>query len=118
MNLSVFKATIVFCALSYSGVVSAASLDNVQFIKISAKEEKAVVKMPDGKLQLIKPGDVIGGNVTVQEIAPGRVVLEEITDKGLDTIVVRMANDKATIERMQKLPGKKPTMLAPAKNKE
>lgn len=116
MNHSILKAIIIFHALSCSVVVSAASHDNIQFIKIAPQDEKAVIKGADGKLQVIKPGDVIGENLAVKEIAPGRIVLEEKTDKGLETIIVRMANDKAMIERLRKLPDAKPVLLAPTKS--
>jgi hypothetical protein len=115
MNHSVLKAIIIICALNYGSVVSAASLDNIQFIKIAAKDEKAVVKMPDGKLQVIKPGDVIGENVTVKEIASGRIVLEEKTGNGPDTVIVRLVNGKAKVERLRKQAGERPILVMPGK---
>lgn len=106
----------VSLSLSVSSLAGAASLDNIRFIKIAPQDQKAVIKTADGKLQVIKPGDVIGETVTVKEIAPGRIVLEEKTDKGPETIIVRMANDKAMIERMRKQPEGKPALVAPAKS--
>jgi len=101
MNCSLLKTIIVLCGLMNGGIVSAAPLDKVQFIKIAPRDQKAVIKTADGKLQVIKPSDLIGDTVTVKEIATGRIVLEEKTDKGLETVIVRMVNDKARNKRGQ-----------------
>lgn len=115
MKQSVLKTIIIFCALTYGGIVLGAPLDKVQFIKIAPKDEKAVIKGADGKLAVIKPGDLIGETVTVKEIATGRIVLEEKTDRGPETVIVRMANDKAKIERLSRTPESRPLLSAPAK---
>jgi len=115
MNHNVFVSILVGSALFVTGTAVAGSLDKVQFIKIAPKDEKAVIKAADGKLQVIKPGDVIGESVTVKEIATGRIVLEEKTDKGLETVIVRMVNDKAKIERLSRTPESRPVLSAPAK---
>lgn len=107
-------AVLIFSTVSLlTSTAFAAPLDKVQFIKIAPKNEKAVIKGADGKLQVIKPGDLIGETVTVKEIAAGRIVLEEKTDKGLETIIVRMVNDKARIERLSKVPESIPVLTAP-----
>lgn len=93
----------------------AAPLDKVQFIKIAPKDEKAVIKTADGKLRVIKPGDVIGETVTVKEIAAGRIVLEEKTDRGPETVIVRLENGTQRIERLSRTPESRPVLSAPAK---
>ncbi len=106
----------VSLCLSVPSLAGAVSLDKVQFIKIAPQDARAVIKAADGKLQVIKPGDVIANGITVKEIATGRIVLEEETDKGLETIIVRMANDKARIERMRKQPENRPVLVAPVRS--
>lgn len=105
----------VSLCLSVSSLAGAASLENIQFIKIAPQDAKAVLKGADGKLVVIKPGDAIAEGVTVKEITSGRIVLEEKTDIGLETVIVRMVNDKAKIERIRKQPENKPVLLVPAK---
>lgn len=95
-------------------LVVAAPLDKIQFIKIAAQDQKAVMKAADGKLQVIKPGDAVVEGVTVKEIASGRIVLEERTDKGLETVIVRMDGGKTRIERLRRQPEKGPMLVAPA----
>lgn len=97
-------------------LVNASSLENIHFIKISPIDAKAVIKNAGGKLQVIKPGDVVAEGVTVKEIVTGRIVLEEKTGKGVETVFVMIVNDKAKIERMSKQPGNRPVLVAPAKN--
>lgn len=116
MRKMVLVTLAVSLCLSVSSLVGAASLDKIQFIKIASQDQKAVIKTADGKLQVIKPGDLIGETVTVKEIAPGRIVLEEKTDRGVETIIVRMVNDKARIERLSRTPESKPVLVAPAKS--
>lgn len=97
-----------------TGSSLAGPLDKVQFIKITPQDAKAVIKTADGKLQVIKPRDVIGETVTVKEIAPNRIVLEEKTDKGPETIIVRLEGGKTTIERLRKQPDKGQPIVAPS----
>ncbi|OGR27227.1 MAG: hypothetical protein A2X79_08000 [Desulfuromonadaceae bacterium GWB2_53_15] len=97
------KIIISFVAVLIPAVVFAASLDKIQFIKISAQESKAVIKAAAGKMQVVKPGDTIADNTTIKEIAPGRIVLEEKTERGMETIIVRMDNGKTRVEHLRKL---------------
>lgn len=94
----------------------AAVLDKIQFIKISPNDAKAVIKTADGKLQVIKPGDVIGESVTVKEIATGRIVLEEKTARGVETIIMRLENGKSRIERLSKTQESTPLLTSPGKS--
>ncbi|GAB7025019.1 hypothetical protein [Geotalea toluenoxydans] len=111
--LRIALKTCVLIVLS-TGSSLAGTLDKVQFIKIAPQDAKAVIKAADGKLQVIKPGDDIGENVTVKEIAANRIVLEEKTDNGPETVIVRMESGKARIERLKKQPDKGQPMVAPA----
>lgn len=111
-----FVALFITVVSLFTTVVFAASLDKIQFIKIAPQDAKAVIKAADGKLQVIKQGDVIGENVTVKEIAPGRIVLEEKTDQGAETVIVRMENNnRSRIERLRKQPETRPLLVAPVK---
>jgi len=113
MSLESKIMSVSFLLLLLAGNVFAGPLDKVQFIKIAPKDEKAVIKTADGKLQVIKPGDVIGETVMVKEIATGRIVLEEKTDRGLETVIVRMVNEKTRIERLSRTPESRPLLMAP-----
>ena len=44
----------------------------------------------------------------VVEIAKGRVVLEEETEKGIETIIMRLENGKQTVERIKRTPDEQP----------
>jgi len=84
----------------FAGISLAAPLDKIQFIKIAAMDEMAVIKDADGKLRVIKTGDTICENVSVASISAGRIVLHEKTDKGTDTLIVRVENGAQRIERI------------------
>ncbi|KAF0220891.1 MAG: hypothetical protein FD174_888 [Geobacteraceae bacterium] len=102
-------------SILFAGILQAASLDKIQFIKIAPQDAKAVIKGADGKLHVIKQGDVIEEVLTVKEIAQGRIVLEEKTEKGPETVIVRMLNGKAKIERLRKQPDSRPALVAPGR---
>lgn len=107
---------ILFLVLAASiSVAQAAPLDKVQFLKISPQDAKAVVKLPDGKLQVVKPGDAVVENVTVQEIAQGRIVLDDKSGKDVETVIVRMESGKQRIERLKTKPDDSPMLVAPGK---
>lgn len=92
-------------------------LDQLHILKISSLDGTAVIKMPEGFLRVIKPGDVIGNDVTVKEIASGRILLEERHESGTELVIVRLVNDKQLISRVRRLPGTLPTLTVPVVNK-
>jgi hypothetical protein len=88
-------------------------VENIEFLKIFVQEEKAVIRTPDGNMQVIKVGDVMGkgelrvpgselrgtgSGLRVIEITDGRVVFEENTDRGLETVIVRFEDERADSE--------------------
>lgn len=109
-----FFVSFLFGALLFATTVFAAPLDKIQFIKVSAQDSKAVVRGIDGKMQVIKPGDTVVENITVKEIIPGRIILEEKTSKGVETLIVRVDGGKNRIERLRRQPDSGPTLVSPA----
>jgi hypothetical protein len=86
-------------------------VDLIQVIRILPREEKALVKTSDGKLQIIKSGDVIGENNRVTEIAEARVVIEERTATGIETVIIRVEDKSQRVERIRKIEEKQPVLL-------
>ena len=98
----------IISMLITSTFVLAASIDNIHLLKISPQDERAVVKMEDRAMKIIKPGDAIGKNGKVVEITSGRVVIEEQTDGGRETIIIRFEQGRQTVERLKKTPDTQP----------
>jgi hypothetical protein len=92
----------------------AAGLEKFQFLKVAPQEAKAVVKTPEGKLQVVGVGDVVA-DARVVEIAEGRVVLEEDCREGPETIIVRLDGKHQRIERLSRQGEKPPVLVMPAK---
>lgn len=113
MNRTSVAALLVTTALMLTTSVFAAPLDKIQFIRISAQNSKAVIRTADGKMQVVKSGDAIAENTTVKEIIPGRIILEEKTERGVETIIVRIDNGKTRIERLRKQPDNSQPLVAP-----
>jgi len=71
------------------------------------------VKMEDGAMKIIKPGDAIGTNGEVIEITSGRVVIEEQTERGMETVIIRVMDGRQTVERMKRTPDTRPELYKP-----
>ena len=89
------------------------TVDTIQVLKIAAQDERAVIKTPDGKMQVIKVGDQIGDQGKVTEIAKDRIVIEEKKDKETEKVIIRLENGKQRIERIKKKPDQPPQLYAP-----
>lgn len=87
----------------------AGTFADYRLLKISAPDQRAVVKTSQGKLQVIGVGVEID-NMQVSEIAEGRVVL---TGKNLETVIVRLENGRQRIETYQRLADQAPILTAP-----
>jgi hypothetical protein len=108
----------------------AQSIEDIQILKISPQDERAVIKTPDGKMQIIKIGDILRvtgervagselknnerkNELRVVEITKGRVVFEEKTENGKETVIIKLEDGKQRIERIQKMPDKQPVLYVP-----
>ncbi|MEW5744068.1 MAG: hypothetical protein AB1805_01330 [Nitrospirota bacterium] len=105
-----FSATGVFSGYSSA---AAASLDIIQLLKISPQDQRAIIKTADGQMQIIKVGDSLGEDGKVVEIVQGRVVIEEQTEQGVETVIIRLEGGKQKIERVRKAPEKQQALHAP-----
>jgi hypothetical protein len=84
------------------------SIDSIQVLKIAAQDERAVIRTPDGKMQIIKAGDSIGDYAKVTEIARGRVVIEEKKGKDIEKVIIRLENGRQRMERIKRTGEKQP----------
>jgi hypothetical protein len=94
------------------------SVDTIQVLKIAAQDERAVIRTPDGKTRIIKPGDSLGANGKVTEIAVDRVVVEEKKGNETEKVIIRLVNGNQKVERIKKNGERAPTMYAPVKKDE
>jgi len=110
-----FSAFVIITVVvaSLSSLVSAGPIESIQILKISGRDGKAVIKTPDGSMQMIRVGDAFGKRGKVIEIADGRVVVEERTDQGTETVIIRVEDGKQRIERIRKTGDREPVLYAP-----
>ena len=92
--------------------------ETVQILKIAAQDERAVIKTPDGKTLVIKPGDALGTSGKVIEIAADRVVVEEKKGNETEKVIIRLIDGKHKVERLKETGEQAPAMLAPVKKDE
>jgi hypothetical protein len=103
-NKMISKKTILavfgtlMCLLSFAGIAAADSLNDIQFIMISADDAMATIKKADGSLQVIQPGDVIADTYTVKRIKAGKIVLENSSADGPKIVFVRVMNGQQRLE--------------------
>ncbi len=114
----------VFSISSY-----AESIEDILVLKISPQDERAVIKTSERRLKIIKIGDELtvqssenkkeSSKFKVTEITKGRVVFEEMTNEGLETVIIRVEDEdgsgltKQKIERIRKTADKQPLLLKP-----
>jgi len=105
MKIFVFAMILLACTVVFAEeVLHNASVDEIRIMKISPQDERAVIKTPDGKLQMIKVGDSVGTGGKVIEISKDRIVIEEDTD----TVIIRLEDGKQILERVGKAPRGRP----------
>jgi hypothetical protein len=111
----VFLALMVLISLvaSARGQAQEITLESIQILRIIEQDEKAMIKLPDGRMHILKVGDSVGKNGKVVEIIEGRIVIEEKTDKGPETVIIRFENGKQRIERIRKAGDKQPVLYSP-----
>jgi hypothetical protein len=105
-------AILPFVAIAEQGM-PAMSASDLKIVKIAARDERAVVRAPDGSLRVIKVGDTIGTQAKVMAIASGRVVIQEITPRGTETVIIRFDNGEQRVERISKMRVQQQPLYAP-----
>ena len=115
--MRIFSLICVLIILSCTFAL-ATGVHDIRILKISNEDQRAVVKMPDGKMQIIKAGDVIADGSKVVEITAGRVVLEEKTGNETETVIIRLEDGKQRVERIKKAAEKQPQLYATKPPKE
>ena len=90
-----------------------------------------MIKTSERNLQVIKVGDIIrvassglrvtgeqategeiaGSGLRVVEITRGRIVMEEMTDRGTETVIIRDENGKQGVERISKVVEPRRTLM-------
>jgi hypothetical protein len=102
---------VVICVCLYSSGIAFSA--EIQILKLSPADGRATLKMSDGRMQVIKVGDSVGENDTVIEILKGRVVIEERTNKGIETVIIRLVDGKQSVERIRKAGEEQPGLYSP-----
>ncbi|MEA5113119.1 MAG: hypothetical protein VB050_03755 [Geobacteraceae bacterium] len=105
--------TVITLILLCTDISFATPLEKIRFIKTSPRDETAVIKEANGKLKVIRPGDRIGDKISVTAISKDRIILEEKTDKGPETVIVRIGKDGQSLERISKQCDVKPLLGMP-----
>ena len=122
MRFSISILGILILAVSVGGIkAQEVTAESIQVLRIMEQDERAVIKTADGNMRVIKVGDVIGkgdlrvpgSGLRVVEISEGRIVFEEKTDKGVETVIVRIEDGKQRVERIRKVGDKQAPLYAP-----
>jgi len=83
----------------------AADLGGATFLKISAYDQKVVVKTVSGEMQMLGVGDMLDENTTILEILENRVVLKRPGEYAPEKVVVYLdKNGKQRVDVMSRQP--------------
>jgi len=106
-------ALLVFAVLGGEIIAQDLTVESIHILRIIEQDEKAMIKLPDGRTQILRVGDPIGKDGKVIEIVEGRIVIEERREKGPETVIMRFENGKQRVERIRKTGDKPPILYAP-----
>lgn len=71
-----------FGLLFIAGHVAAGNLEAVTVLALGPMDGRAVVKLPDGKMQVLTLGDTVSGTgAVVMQVLPDKLVVEETIEK-------------------------------------
>ncbi|MGA1875148.1 MAG: hypothetical protein ACMUIA_06050 [bacterium] len=101
----------IFLSVPVEGASPESATADIQVIKISGRDECAVIKDSGRELRIIKVGDTIGENGKVVEIAEGMVVIEEMTELGTEVLIIRMEDGRQRVERVRRSGKTQPSSL-------
>jgi len=104
---AIVTGLIAVLLLATEWAASAGAAEELHILKISAQDERAVIKTPDGKMEMIKVGDSVGNRGRVIEITKDRIVIEE----EMDTVIIRLEDGKQILERIGRVPPGRPMPL-------
>jgi hypothetical protein len=94
-----FTMLAVYSAICFA---AASTIDSVRVLKISGSDARAVIRDAFGKTIVLKPGDAVGTNARVTEIAVDRIVIEEKTSDEPEKVIIRFINGAQKVERISK----------------
>ena len=81
---------------------------DIQVLKIAPSDQRAVVKLRDGTMRIIRPGDLLCETARVTEISDGRIVVVGRTDEGMEIIIIYFQNGLQKMDRFRKTIEKRP----------
>jgi len=104
--------------LSWPKHLQAISIEDIKVLKISPQDQKAIIKISSGDMVIIKAGDDIAGNIKVIDISEGRIVVEEMTERGAEKVIIKINDGEQKIMRIRKFEDKKPFLYVPQQSSE
>jgi DNA-binding IclR family transcriptional regulator len=111
-NKRIVLATFIGAMFIVAGAFAATG-ETIRVLKISSQDQRAVIKQSDGTMRIVKVGNTVGDYGTITEIAPGRVVLEKVSDKESERIIIRLEKGEQRIERIKRSTAKQPALVTP-----
>jgi hypothetical protein len=118
INMQKITSGIIAAFVFVLCIAQPSSAADLRVIKISPQDQRAVVRIDKGDLQVIEVGDELEDFGRVIQIAPGRIVLETEADNGTELVIIRLKNGQHNIERIRK-GGEEATVLqAPQSNRQ
>jgi hypothetical protein len=100
----------LFFLLCFSSLTTAAELEEFSVLVLGPMDGKAVLKLPDGKMQVVGNGQTLPGTrATVKQILSDRLVVEDVQQgdpPSVQTVWLYKAaspSEKSRVQRLQKI---------------
>ncbi|RJQ75554.1 MAG: hypothetical protein C4519_15550 [Desulfobacteraceae bacterium] len=112
--LMVTKVLAIFFLIHSISQAQPVNDNDLQVIKISPKNESAVIKVQKKEIKVVTVGDDLGNLGKVMEISKGRVVLQRNTENGNELILIRKeTGEDQRVEKISKVQGLPPGLYMP-----
>jgi hypothetical protein len=91
------------------------SLDGLEILRISSREQAAVIKTDDTGVRLVRVGDPIGTDGRVVRIDSNVLVIREDQDGQAVTAIIRLEDGRQTIRTVRDIGDRRPALYQPLK---
>jgi hypothetical protein len=114
IQLKVFRLALLMIMLGVSDLAMAepTKLESITVMAVGPSDGRAVVTLPDGKMQVLKVGDTVPGTqAIVIQVLPDKLVVEETIEKAGSAPVKQMVwiykpgkpGEKSRIQRLDRV---------------
>ncbi len=91
-------------------------MDDLGILKLSAREQAAVIRRADGEVHLVRVGETIGKDRRVIEIDSQRLISKAFHDGETVIVIVRLEDGRQAISTVKDIGERRPALYQPVQS--